>query len=175
MIPTGTQGALAALRDTDDRGYFHSTPDGVAHPYTMPSRPPNVTGALHPATARHEKNTRRDIYHPLDGACRATTPWEPGTDHAGIATQAQWNTTHWSWKQRIEKNLGRATKLGRDENWCAASAMKDQYEARHLGQLRQLGASATGSGRAHVDRAAPAPSPDVFAGSATASYFAASA
>src|SRR5271163_4945273 len=69
-----------------DKRYFHSEPDPRRKPYTIVIPPPNVTGALH-------------LGHALNGTLQDTlirwrrmqgynTLWIPGTDHAGIATQA---------------------------------------------------------------------------------------
>ena len=69
-------------------GAFRAVPDGSPQErtFTIVMPPPNVTGALHLGHALN--NTLQDIlirYHRMRGF---NTLWQPGTDHAGIATQA---------------------------------------------------------------------------------------
>ncbi|MGL4555233.1 MAG: valine--tRNA ligase [Gemmataceae bacterium] len=116
----------------NERGYFTSRPDGRT-PYTIVIPPPNVTGALHLGHALN--NTLQDILIRWKRAQGFNALWIPGTDHAGIATQAM-----------VEKRIRESEKktrhdLGRDELVRRIWAWKDQYEARILGQLRSLGAS----------------------------------
>jgi len=117
----------------NERGYFHSEPDEDRRPYTIVIPPPNVTGALHMGHALN--NTLQDIlvrWRRMQGfnAC-----WVPGTDHAGIATQAVV-------ERRIRDEEGKTRHdLGRDEVVKRIWQWKDQYEARILGQLRQMGCS----------------------------------
>ena len=66
-------------------GAFAANPDSNAQPYTIMMPPPNVTGSLHMGHAL--TFTLQDIlirYHRMRGD---DTLWQPGTDHAGIATQ----------------------------------------------------------------------------------------
>ena len=71
-----------------DRGYFHAEPDptGDRKPFTIVIPPPNVTGALHLGHALN--NTLQDIQIRMKRMQGYNTLWMPGTDHAGIATQA---------------------------------------------------------------------------------------
>jgi valyl-tRNA synthetase len=117
----------------DERGYFASQPDPSRTPFTIVIPPPNVTGALHLGHALN--NTLQDILIRWHRARGDNTLWIPGTDHAGIATQAM-----------VEKRLRETEKktrhdLGRDELVRRIWAWKEQYETRILGQLRSLGAS----------------------------------
>ena len=117
----------------DERGYFASQPDPSRTPFTIVIPPPNVTGALHLGHALN--NTLQDILIRWHRARGDNTLWIPGTDHAGIATQAM-----------VEKRLRDTEKktrhdLGRDELVRRIWAWKEQYETRILGQLRSLGAS----------------------------------
>src|ERR1700740_1230651 len=67
-------------------GAFAAHPDSAAKPYCIMMPPPNVTGSLHMGHAL--TFTLQDIlirYHRMRGF---DTLWQPGTDHAGIATQA---------------------------------------------------------------------------------------
>ena len=66
---------------------FHTTVEAQGEPYCIVIPPPNVTGQLHMGHALDE--TLQDIlirWHRMRGD---NTLWMPGTDHAGIATQAK--------------------------------------------------------------------------------------
>jgi hypothetical protein len=70
----------------EESGAFAADPRSGAQPYTIMMPPPNVTGSLHMGHAL--TFTLQDIlirYHRMRGF---DTLWQPGTDHAGIATQA---------------------------------------------------------------------------------------
>ncbi|EKD30019.1 MAG: hypothetical protein ACD_78C00184G0001, partial [uncultured bacterium (gcode 4)] len=94
--------------------------------------PPNVTGSLHIGHAL--TLTVEDImvrYHRMLGD---ETLWIPGTDHAGIATQAKVEQKlAVEWKNREE--MGREAFLGEVWKW------KDEYAANINNQVRQMGAS----------------------------------
>src|SRR4051812_41936731 len=70
----------------EQRGYFHAEADDPRPPYTIVIPPPNVTGALHLGHALN--NTLQDILIRMKRMQGFNTLWMPGTDHAGIATQA---------------------------------------------------------------------------------------
>ncbi len=94
---------------------------------------PNVTGALHLGHAIN--NTLQDMvtrYHRMMGY---NSLWQPGTDHAGIATQAVVEKRIFQLEGKTRHDLGREELVRRIWEW------KDQYEARILGQLRQMGGS----------------------------------
>ena len=74
------------LRFWDEHGYFHSRPDPSRQPYTIVIPPPNVTGALHMGHALN--NTLQDVLIRWRRAQGYNALYLPGTDHAGIATQA---------------------------------------------------------------------------------------
>jgi valyl-tRNA synthetase len=117
----------------DERGYFHSRPDATRQPYTIVIPPPNVTGALHMGHALN--NTLQDVLIRWRRAQGYNALWMPGTDHAGIATQA-------IVEKRVREEEGKTRHdLGRDELVKRIWQWKDQYEARILNQLKQLGAS----------------------------------
>jgi valyl-tRNA synthetase len=117
----------------NERGWFHSDPDPSRTPYTIVIPPPNVTGALHLGHALN--NTLQDILIRWRRAQGYNTLWLPGTDHAGIATQAIVERRIRETEQKTRHDLGREELVKRIWAW------KDQYEARILGQLRSLGAS----------------------------------
>jgi len=95
--------------------------------------PPNVTGALHLGHALN--NTLQDVLVRTRRMQGCLTLWMPGTDHAGIATQAVVEKRLFEEEKRTRHDLGREKLVGRIWAW------KDQYEKRILGQLRELGAS----------------------------------
>ena len=70
-----------------DGGYFHTEADPDKKPYTIVMPPPNVTGQLHMGHALD--NTMQDIlirYKRMQGY---NALWQPGTDHASIATEVK--------------------------------------------------------------------------------------
>jgi len=114
-------------------GLFHPEPAGeAAENYSIAIPPPNVTGSLHMGHALN--NTIQDVlvrYHRMLGR---RTKWILGTDHAGIATQAQ-----------VEKTL-RAEgltrqELGREVFVERVWAWREHYGGKIVEQLKRLGAS----------------------------------
>jgi valyl-tRNA synthetase len=120
------------LRFWDERGYFHAEPDG-RRPFCIVIPPPNVTGALHMGHALN--NTLQDVLIRWRRAQGYNTLWMPGTDHAGIATQAVVERRLRDEEKKTRHDLGREALVRRIWQW------KDQYEKRILGQLRELGCS----------------------------------
>jgi valyl-tRNA synthetase len=116
----------------EERGYFHSRPDS-REPFTIVIPPPNVTGALHMGHALN--NTLQDVLIRWRRMQGYNTEWMPGTDHAGIATQAVVERLIYAQEKKTRRDLGQEVLVKRICAW------KDQYEARILGQLRQLGCS----------------------------------
>ncbi|MBQ3726351.1 MAG: valine--tRNA ligase [Selenomonadaceae bacterium] len=111
---------------------FHTTAEAAGEPYCIVIPPPNVTGQLHMGHALDE--TLQDIlirYHRMKGD---NTLWMPGTDHAGIATQA-----------RVEEQLrGEGTnryELGREKFLERVWQWKEKFGNRISYQLRTLGSS----------------------------------
>ncbi|VTT99990.1 valyl-trna synthetase : Valine--tRNA ligase OS=Planctomyces limnophilus (strain ATCC 43296 / DSM 3776 / IFAM 1008 / 290) GN=valS PE=3 SV=1: tRNA-synt_1: Anticodon_1: Val_tRNA-synt_C [Gemmataceae bacterium] len=117
----------------EQKGYFHSEPDPAKKPYTIVIPPPNVTGALHMGHALN--NTLQDVLIRWRRMQGYNALWMPGTDHAGIATQAVVE------RQLLQQEKKTRHDLGRDELVKRIWQWKDQYEARILGQLREIGAS----------------------------------
>src|SRR5213593_585529 len=114
-------------------GYFESEPRPGKKPYCIVIPPPNVTGALHMGHALN--NTLQDVLIRWRRMPGYTALWMPGTDHAGIATQAVVERRLREEEGKTRHDLGREELVKRIWQW------KDQYEARILRQLRQLGAS----------------------------------
>jgi valyl-tRNA synthetase len=122
----------------EDRGYFNSDPDPDRKrypkgPFTIVIPPPNVTGALHLGHALND--TLQDIIIRFKRMQGYNTLWMPGTDHAGIATQAVVER-----RLKEEEGLDRH-KLGREGLVKRIWEWKDKYEARILEQFRQMGFS----------------------------------
>jgi valyl-tRNA synthetase len=116
-----------------EHGYFHSRPDPNRKPFTIVIPPPNVTGALHMGHALN--NTLQDVLIRWRRMQGYNALWVPGTDHAGIATQAVVERRIAQEEQKTRHDLGRDELVKRIWQW------KDQYEARILRQLRELGCS----------------------------------
>jgi valyl-tRNA synthetase len=114
-------------------GAFSSNVDSTAQPYTIMMPPPNVTGSLHMGHAL--TFTIQDIlvrWHRMTGR---DTLWQPGTDHAGIATQMV--VERQLAEQGVTRHdLGRETFLEKVWEWKAESG------GSITRQLRRLGASA---------------------------------
>ena len=125
----------------DERGYFHSEPDPNRKPFTIVIPPPNVTGALHMGHALN--NTLQDVLIRWRRMQGYNALWMPGTDHAGIATQAV-----------VERRLRDEEKktrhdLGREELVQPHLAMEGAVREAHSRPAQaNWVAAATGSGRA---------------------------
>ena len=114
-------------------GWFAAKVDPTKKPYTIVIPPPNVTGALHLGHALN--NTLQDVIIRFKRMQGFNTLWMPGTDHAGIATQARV-------EKRIKEQEGKSRHdLGRDELVRRIWEWKEQYGARILDQLKQMGCS----------------------------------
>jgi len=95
--------------------------------------PPNVTGALHLGHALN--NTIQDILIRYNRKLGKNTLWIPGTDHAGIATQAVVEKRLLKDERKTRHDLGREELVKRIWDW------KNEYEARITSQLKLLGSS----------------------------------
>ena len=128
----------AAARDRwyrfwEEGGYFHSRPDPRRKPYTIVIPPPNVTGALHLGHALN--NLLQDILIRQKRMQGYETLWLPGTDHAGIATQAVVERRLLEEENTTRHDLGRKGLV--EKIW----AWKEEYESRILTQLKEMGCS----------------------------------
>jgi valyl-tRNA synthetase len=81
--PVGTEGAL--YRWWEEQGFFHADPEAPREPYTIVIPPPNVTAVLHMGHGLN--NTVQDVLIRWRRMQGREALWQPGTDHAGIATQ----------------------------------------------------------------------------------------
>jgi valyl-tRNA synthetase len=112
--------------------YFRPQIDPEQEPFTIVIPPPNVTGALHMGHALD--NTIQDVLIRWKRMTGVPTLWLPGTDHAGIATQAK-VVESLAQEGLTPQDLGREKFLERTWQW------KEQYGGRIIEQLKRLGAS----------------------------------
>lgn len=108
-------------------------PQGEGEPFSMVIPPPNVTGALHLGHALN--NTVQDILARWQRKSGKRTLWVPGTDHAGIATQAVVEKRLKQDEHKTRHDIGREALVQRIWDW------KDEYEGRISGQLKKIGSS----------------------------------
>src|SRR6187397_3082736 len=106
----------------------------AAAPYSIVIPPPNVTGSLHMGHALN--NTLQDILCRFERMRGKDVLWQPGTDHAGIATQMIVERQLAERQQPGRREMGREKFLERVWEWKAESG------GTILNQLRRLGASA---------------------------------
>ena len=115
-----------------DKKYFHAEVDSKKEPYTIVIPPPNVTGQLHMGHALDE--TLQDILIRFKRMQGYNALWQPGTDHASIATEVK--IIEKLKEEGIDKeDLGREKFLERAWEW------KKQYGGRIVEQLKKLGSS----------------------------------
>jgi valyl-tRNA synthetase len=117
----------------EESGYFNADPNPDKKPHTIMIPLPNVTGALHMGHALN--HTPQDLltrYRRMQGY---EALWMPGTDHAGIATQAVVERRMLEEEGLTRHDVGREALVNRIWKW------KDAYEQRILDQLKQEGAS----------------------------------
>ncbi len=116
-----------------DNHYFHAQVNRSKKPFTIVMPPPNITGQLHMGHALD--NTMQDIlirYKRMQGY---EALWQPGTDHAAIATEVK--VIDKLKKEGIEKaDLGREGFLEECWKW------RREYGTRIVNQLHKLGSSA---------------------------------
>ena len=115
------------------KGYFHAKVNPDKKPFTIVMPPPNVTGQLHMGHALD--NTMQDILIRFRRMQGYEALWQPGTDHAAIATEVK--VTNMLKDQGIDKQ-----EIGREEFLKHAWKWKEEYGSRIINQLYKLGASA---------------------------------
>ncbi len=115
-----------------DKKYFHAEVDRSRKPFTIVIPPPNITGQLHMGHALD--NTMQDILIRFKRMQGYNALWQPGTDHASIATEVK--IIEKLKEEGIDKHdLGREKFLERAWDW------KKEYGGRIIGQLKKLGSS----------------------------------
>jgi len=119
----------------EERGAFKAgrTERREAEPFTIVIPPPNVTGSLHMGHALN--NTLQDILCRFERMRGRDVLWQPGTDHAGIATQMVVERQLMERQQPGRRDMGRAKFLERVWQWKAESG------GVIVNQLKRLGAS----------------------------------
>ncbi len=116
-----------------DNGYFHAKVNPDKKPFTIVMPPPNVTGQLHMGHALDE--TMQDILIRFKRMQGFEALWQPGTDHAAIATEVK------VIEKLKEQGIDKAD-LTREEFLKHAWAWKEEYGGKIINQLKKLGASA---------------------------------
>ena len=120
-------------RKWEEKKYFHAEVDRSKKPFTIVMPPPNVTGQLHMGHALD--NTMQDILIRFKRMQGYSALWQPGTDHAAIATEVK--VTEKLKEQGIDKK-----EIGREEFLKHAWAWKEEYGNRIVSQLKKMGSSA---------------------------------
>ena len=115
-----------------DKKYFHAEVDHSKTPFTIVIPPPNITGQLHMGHALD--NTMQDILIRFKRMQGYNALWQPGTDHASIATEVK--IIEKLKEEGINKeDLGREGFLERAWEW------KKEYGGRIISQLKKMGSS----------------------------------
>ena len=115
-----------------EKKYFHAEVDKTKKPFTIVIPPPNITGQLHMGHALD--NTMQDILIRFKRMQGYNALWQPGTDHASIATEVRIIET-------LKEEGIRKEDLGREGFLKRAWAWKEEYGGRIIGQLKKLGSS----------------------------------
>jgi valyl-tRNA synthetase len=131
--PAAVEARIAAR--WEEAGAFRAgRPDRAgADPYAIVIPPPNVTGSLHMGHALN--NTLQDVLCRFERMRGKDVLWQPGTDHAGIATQMVVERRLAAENRTDRRSMGREAFLR--EVW----KQKEESESVILGQLRRLGCS----------------------------------
>ena len=129
--PSGMEDQI--YQNWEKNGYFHAKVNPDRKPFTIVMPPPNVTGQLHMGHALD--NTLQDILIRWKRMQGYEALWQPGTDHAAIATEVR--VTNMLKDKGIDKHeIGREKFLEYCWDW------KKEYGSRIMTQLRKLGSSA---------------------------------
>ena len=121
------------IQHWQSQGYCNADPQPDRKSHTIMIPLPNVTGALHMGHCLN--GTIQDLLTRWRRMQGREALWMPGTDHAGIATQAVVERRMLEEEGLTRHDIGREALVDRIWKW------KDQYEARILNQLKQIGAS----------------------------------
>ena len=116
----------------EEKKYFHAEVDHSKLPFTIVIPPPNITGQLHMGHALDQ--TMQDIIIRFKRMQGYNALWQPGTDHASIATEVK--VINELKKKGITKaDLGREGFLEKCWEW------REEYGRRIVTQLKKLGSS----------------------------------
>ncbi len=116
----------------EEKKYFHAEVDKTKKPFTIVIPPPNITGKLHMGHAFDQ--TLQDILIRWKRMQGYNALWQPGTDHASIATEVK--ITDELKKQGIDKR-----EMGREKFLEKAWEWKKEYGGTIVSQLKKLGSS----------------------------------
>ncbi|TXM71328.1 valine--tRNA ligase [Methylobacterium sp. WL69] len=131
--PAAVEARIAAAWEAGD-AFKAGRPDRAdARPFTIVIPPPNVTGSLHMGHALN--NTLQDILARFERMRGRDVLWQPGTDHAGIATQMVVERRMMEAKEPGRREIGRAAFVEKVWAWKAESG------GAIVNQLKRLGAS----------------------------------
>jgi valyl-tRNA synthetase len=131
--PADIEGRMSLLWE-DARAFQAGRPDRRhAKPFTIVIPPPNVTGSLHMGHALN--NTLQDILCRFERMRGRDVLWQPGTDHAGIATQMVVE------RQLMERQLPGRREMGRKKFVDRVWQWKEESGGTIINQLKRLGAS----------------------------------
>ncbi|MCX8254878.1 Valine--tRNA ligase [Beijerinckiaceae bacterium RH AL1] len=131
--PAAVERRISALWE-ESRAFEAGRPDrAAAEPFTIVIPPPNVTGVLHMGHALN--NTLQDILCRFERMRGRDVLWQPGTDHAGIATQMVVERQLAERQEPGRRAMGREKFLQRVWQW------KQESGGAIVNQLRRLGAS----------------------------------
>ncbi len=108
-------------------------PAGEGEPFTIVIPPPNVTGSLHMGHALN--NTLQDVLCRFERMRGRRVLWQPGTDHAGIATQMVVE------RQMMERQEPKRTDIGRDAFVEKVWKWRHESGGQIINQLKRLGAT----------------------------------
>ncbi len=114
-------------------GAFSAVPDERDNRYVIMMPLPNVTGALHMGHAMD--NVMQDLLIRWHRMLGDNTLWMPGTDHAGIATQAVVEKRLFELEGKTRHDIGREALVAKIWAW------KDEYQQRIIQQLQSMGCS----------------------------------
>ncbi|NQY41314.1 MAG: valine--tRNA ligase [Henriciella sp.] len=117
----------------EDAGCFRPSMDTSAEPYAIMIPPPNVTGSLHMGHALN--NTVQDILCRFERMRGKNVRWQPGMDHAGIATQMVVERQLAASGNQDRRSMGRDAFVDKVWEW------KEESGGTILNQLKRLGAS----------------------------------
>jgi valyl-tRNA synthetase len=131
--PAAVEGRISAL--WEEAGAFRAgRPERAgAEPFTIVIPPPNVTGSLHMGHALN--NTLQDILCRFERMRGRDVLWQPGTDHAGIATQMVVE------RQLMERQAPNRRDMGREKFLEEVWRWKEESGGAIVNQLKRLGAS----------------------------------
>ena len=115
-----------------EKNYFHAEVDESKKPFTIVIPPPNITGQLHMGHALDE--TMQDILIRFKRMQGYNALWQPGTDHASIATEVKII-------EKLKEEGIRKEDLGREGFLKRAWEWKKEYGGRIVNQLKKLGSS----------------------------------